>query len=48
VKILFFDDWKLGILNGDAVIDVSPTVRDIPHTGPGNLISGLIERFARR
>jgi 2-keto-4-pentenoate hydratase/2-oxohepta-3-ene-1,7-dioic acid hydratase in catechol pathway len=28
------------------VIDVSPVVRDIPHTGPHDLISGLIERFA--
>ena len=29
-----------------AVVDVSDTVRDIPHTGPHNLVSGLIERFA--
>jgi hypothetical protein len=42
VKLLFFDDWKPGVLKGDAVIDVSHTVRDIPHTGPHNLISGLI------
>jgi 2-keto-4-pentenoate hydratase/2-oxohepta-3-ene-1,7-dioic acid hydratase in catechol pathway len=34
------------VLKGDAVVDVSDVVRDIPHTGPGNLISGLIERFA--
>jgi len=46
VKILFFDDFKLGVLKGDAVVDVSDTVKDIPHTGPHNLISGLIERFA--
>jgi 2-keto-4-pentenoate hydratase/2-oxohepta-3-ene-1,7-dioic acid hydratase in catechol pathway len=46
VKLLFFDDFKLGVLQGDAVIDVSDTVRSIPHTGPHNLISGLIERFA--
>jgi len=46
VKLLFFDDFKLGVLKGDAVIDVSAVVRDIPHTGPHNLISGLIERFA--
>ncbi|MBI3919690.1 MAG: fumarylacetoacetate hydrolase family protein [Betaproteobacteria bacterium] len=45
MKILFFDDFKLGILKGDAVVDVSQVVRDIPHTGPHNLISGLIERF---
>ena len=46
MKLLFFDDFKLGVLKGDTVVDVSPMVRDIPHTGPHNLISGLIERFA--
>jgi 2-keto-4-pentenoate hydratase/2-oxohepta-3-ene-1,7-dioic acid hydratase in catechol pathway len=46
VRLLFFDDFKLGVLKGDAVVDVSAVVRDIPHTGPHNLISGLIERFA--
>jgi 2-keto-4-pentenoate hydratase/2-oxohepta-3-ene-1,7-dioic acid hydratase in catechol pathway len=46
MKLLFFDEFKLGVLKGDAVIDVTPTVRDIPHTGPHNLINGLIERFA--
>ncbi|MGH8064165.1 MAG: fumarylacetoacetate hydrolase family protein [Candidatus Entotheonellia bacterium] len=46
MKLLFFDDFKLGVLKGDAVVDVSDVVRDIPHTGPGNLISGLIERWS--
>jgi 2-keto-4-pentenoate hydratase/2-oxohepta-3-ene-1,7-dioic acid hydratase in catechol pathway len=46
VKLLFFDDFKLGVLKGDTVVDVSETVRQIPHTGPYNLISGLIEQFA--
>src|SRR4030095_7072836 len=46
MKLLFFDDFKLGVLKGDTVVDVSQAVRDIPHTGPHNLISGLIERFA--
>ncbi|OLC13778.1 MAG: fumarylacetoacetate hydrolase [Candidatus Rokubacteria bacterium 13_1_40CM_69_27] len=46
MKLLFFDDFKLGVLKADAVIDVSETVRSIPHTGPHDLISGLIERFA--
>ena len=45
MKLLYFDDFKLGVLKGDAVVDVSAVVQDIPHTGPGNLISGLIERF---
>jgi len=46
MKLLFFDDFKLGVLKGDAVIDVTSTLRDIPHTDPHNLINGLIERFA--
>jgi 2-keto-4-pentenoate hydratase/2-oxohepta-3-ene-1,7-dioic acid hydratase in catechol pathway len=46
VKLLFFDDFKLGVLSGDAVVDVSGVVRDIPHLGPHDLISGLIQRFA--
>jgi 2-keto-4-pentenoate hydratase/2-oxohepta-3-ene-1,7-dioic acid hydratase in catechol pathway len=46
MKLLFFDDFKLGVLKGDAVVDVSETVRNIPHTRPQDLISGVIERFA--
>jgi 2-keto-4-pentenoate hydratase/2-oxohepta-3-ene-1,7-dioic acid hydratase in catechol pathway len=45
MKLLFFDDFKLGVVKGSNVVDVSAVVRDIPHTGPHNLISGLIERF---
>jgi 2-keto-4-pentenoate hydratase/2-oxohepta-3-ene-1,7-dioic acid hydratase in catechol pathway len=46
MKILYFNDYRLGVLNGDKVVDVMDIVRDIPHTGPHNLISGLIETFA--
>ena len=47
MKLLFFDEFKLGVLRADnTVADVSAAVRDIPHTHPGNLLSGLIERFA--
>jgi len=34
------------VLKGDTVVDVSKTVKGIPHTGPHDLINGLIERFA--
>ena len=34
------------MLKGDAVVDVSHAVRDIPRLGPHELLSGLIERFA--
>src|SRR5438552_7825423 len=45
MKLLFFDEFILGVVRGDTVVDVSQLVRDVPHTGPHNLISGLIERF---
>lgn len=46
MKLCFFNDWKLGIVKGDSVVDVSAVVKDIPHTNPGDLINGLIERFS--
>jgi 2-keto-4-pentenoate hydratase/2-oxohepta-3-ene-1,7-dioic acid hydratase in catechol pathway len=46
VKLLFFDDFKLGALKGDAVVDVSAVVRDVPHLTPQDLIRGVIEQFA--
>jgi len=46
VKLLLFDDFKLGVLRGDQVVDVSEVVKDVPHVGPGDLMSGLISRFA--
>jgi 2-keto-4-pentenoate hydratase/2-oxohepta-3-ene-1,7-dioic acid hydratase in catechol pathway len=45
MRLLYFDDFKLGVLKGDTVVDVSAVVADIPHTGPHDLITGLIERF---
>ena len=45
MKILYFNDFRLGILKGDHVVDVTDVVSDIPHTGPHNLMSGFIERF---
>jgi len=47
MRLMYFNDFKLGVLKGDAVVDVSKIVADIPHTGPHDLISGLIERFAK-
>jgi len=45
MKLVYFDDFKLGVLKGEAVVDVSAEVKDIPHTGPGDLMNGLIERW---
>jgi quercetin dioxygenase-like cupin family protein len=30
MKLLFFDDFKLSVLKGDTVVDVSQATRDIP------------------
>jgi 2-keto-4-pentenoate hydratase/2-oxohepta-3-ene-1,7-dioic acid hydratase in catechol pathway len=35
------------VLKGEKVVDVSKVVADIPHTGPHDLVNGLIERFAK-
>jgi len=46
MKLLYFDDFRLGVLKNDTdVVDVTAEVQDIPHTGPHDLINGLIERF---
>ena len=46
MKIVFFDEFKLGVLKGDSVVDVSRVVQDIPSLGPQDVIRGVIERFA--
>ena len=46
MKLLYFNDYRLGVLKGDRVVDVTQVVLNVPHTGPGNLINGVIERWA--
>src|SRR5437660_8985932 len=45
MKLLFFDDFRLGVLRGDSVVDVSDVVADIPRLTPQQLIRGVIEHF---
>ncbi len=45
MKIMYFNDFKLGIVKGDNVVDVTAVVQSIPHTGPHDLINGLIADF---
>jgi 2-keto-4-pentenoate hydratase/2-oxohepta-3-ene-1,7-dioic acid hydratase in catechol pathway len=46
MKLVFFDDFKLGVVRGDAVVDVSGVVGTIPHTSPQDLLNCLIAGFA--
>ena len=45
MKLVFFDDFRLGVLKGDAVVDVSDVVADIPSVSPQDTLSGLISGF---
>jgi 2-keto-4-pentenoate hydratase/2-oxohepta-3-ene-1,7-dioic acid hydratase in catechol pathway len=45
MKLVYFDDFRLGVVKNEDVVDVSAAVSDVPHTGPGDLINGLIERW---
>lgn len=46
MKLIFFDDFRLGVLTGEAVVDVTSAVAEIPHVGAHDLINSLIARFA--
>jgi len=45
MKLVLFDDFRLGLLKGDCVVDVSEVVKDIPHLVPQDLMAGLISSF---
>src|SRR5262249_16463030 len=46
MKLLSFNDFRVGVLRGDRVVADTSVVQNIPHTGPGNLIIGVIERWS--
>ena len=46
MKLVFFDDFQLGVLKDGAVVDVSDTVSSIPHQEPHELINRLIAGFS--
>ncbi|AMN42282.1 fumarylacetoacetate hydrolase family protein [Rhodoplanes sp. Z2-YC6860] len=45
MKLAFFDDFKLGVVTGDKVVDVSDVVKDIPKLGPQDVIRTVIEQW---
>lgn len=46
MKLVMFDDFRLGVVRGQDVVDVSAVVQGIGHSGPGDLMNRLIARFA--
>ena len=45
MRLLYFNDFTLGVLRQNDVVDVSAVARDIPHNHPQELMRGVIERF---
>jgi 2-keto-4-pentenoate hydratase/2-oxohepta-3-ene-1,7-dioic acid hydratase in catechol pathway len=45
MRLVFFDDFRLGVLQDDRMVDVSEAVKDIAHTGAHDVINGVIARF---
>ena len=46
MKLMYFNDYRLGVLKGETVVDVTAVVGKIAHTGAGDLMNGLIARWA--
>ena len=47
MKLLFYDDYKLGAVSGDTVIDLSSAVADINYSHPQDLLRQVIEGFSQ-
>ncbi|MFM9992055.1 MAG: fumarylacetoacetate hydrolase family protein [Burkholderiaceae bacterium] len=45
MKIMLFNDDRIGIIQGEGVVDVTSVVSNIPHHGIGDLMNGLIAVF---
>ena len=45
MKLAFFNDFNLGVIKDDAVVDVTDSVSGITHTSPQDLINRVIQNF---
>ena len=45
MKLLYFNDFRMGVLSGDTVVDITAIVEDLPHRDTRDLMSGLIANF---
>ena len=45
MKLCYFNDFRLGVVKGDQVVDITDAVKDIPHLDTRDLIIGLIARW---
>jgi 2-keto-4-pentenoate hydratase/2-oxohepta-3-ene-1,7-dioic acid hydratase in catechol pathway len=45
MKLAYFDDFQVGVLKGDRIVNVTSLLGDIPHRDRLDLMAGLIEQF---
>jgi 2-keto-4-pentenoate hydratase/2-oxohepta-3-ene-1,7-dioic acid hydratase in catechol pathway len=45
MKLCYFNDYRLGVIKGDAVVDVTEVGKDIPQRDTRDIVVGLIERW---
>jgi len=45
MRFVYFNDYKLGVLKGDNVVDITEQLSDIPVRDNRDLINGLIENY---
>jgi len=45
MKIMCFNDHRIGVIKGERVVDIMSVIQNVPHTGPGDLMNGMIARF---
>ena len=46
MKLAFYNEYRLGVVVADGIVDVMAAVSDVPRLGSHDLINGVIERFA--
>lgn len=45
MKLCYFNDFRLGVVKGDQVVDITDAVKDLPHRDTRDLILGLIANW---
>src|SRR6516165_5214863 len=46
MKLAFFDNYKLGVVVGDKIVDVSSVAKGIKALGPQDVIRAVIEKWS--
>ena len=47
MKFTFFDEYTLGVLRDNMIVDVTDAVKGVPHVTPQDLIVGVIGNYAK-